>query len=351
MPDISRSFGMKDLGVGLLVSVPHIVSAFLPIIIGAISDRFGKKKMILLFAGIFTVGCTIAGFSGSMLVYLIGAALVGGSHSVCESVSTAVISDTDPGNAARNINISQGLLSAGAVLGPIIMSWLVMIPSISWRHLFMISGGGFLLMIVAIALMHFPVAQKTEKTQKKRNVRLILSGVLLCALVSMTLYVSLEKGIGNFAKSLFLTRLGREDLGAYAISLFWVGITVAHFVLNPKMDRLPKMMAVHFAVCAALFLGLFLSKNAYLSMGLSLVLGFACGPLWPSLVALGTQQAPDHSGTVAGMMSSFGSVGSIVAPLLMGAVSDNFGIHWGFCLMAAFAAIAMTLMLLAKKRK
>lgn len=343
---------MKDLGVGLLVSIPHIISAFLPIIIGAISDRFGKKRMILLFAGIFTVGCVIAGLSGSMLVYLIGAALVGGSHSVCESVSTAVISDTDPRNAARNINISQGLLSAGAVLGPIIMGWLVKIPAINWRHLFAISGGGFLLMIIGISLVKFPAAQAAAKAEEKQErARLLPTGVLLCALVSMTLYVSLEKGIGNFAKSLFMTELGREDLGAYAISLFWVGITLAHFVLNPKMDRLPWMMMGHFAVCAVLFVGLFASRNAYLSLGISLALGFACGPLWPSLVALGTQQAPEHSGAVAGMMSSFGSVGSVVAPVLMGTVSDNLGIRWGFCMMAVFAATAAVLMLLSKKKK
>ena len=49
--DISASFGMQAMGIGILVSVPHIISLFLPILVGAISDRFGKKKMLLLFAG------------------------------------------------------------------------------------------------------------------------------------------------------------------------------------------------------------------------------------------------------------------------------------------------------------
>lgn len=355
--DISAAFGMKDagmqaMGIGILVSIPHIISLFLPALVGAISDRFGKKQMLLLFSGVFAVGCLIAGVSGTMLVYLIGATFVGAAHSVCESVATAVVSDANPKNAARNINISQGVLSAGAVLGPIIVRWLIRTFNLNWRYLFAISGGGFLVMMVVMLLLRFPVVEhvaKTRETEKKHG--LLRSPVILCALLSMTLYVSLEKGVGNFTESLFSDELFREDLGAFALSLFWIGMTISRFVLKPKMDRLPQLLMIHFLTCVALFVVLADARSAHLSMGICFVVGFMYGPMWPSIVAMGTQEAADHSGAVAGMMSSFGSAGSMAAPILMGAVSSQWGLRSGFLLMAVFALVGQTLMLVAKKRK
>ena len=357
--DISAAFGMKDAGmqatgIGLLVSVPHIVALFLPILVGAISDRFGKKKMLLLFSAIFAAGCAIAGSSGSMAVYLVGATFVGTAHSVCESVATAVVSDADPKNAARNINISQGVLSAGAVLGPIIFRWLIKTASLNWRYLFAISGGGFLVMIAVMAVMKFPTLQSQPhegEKKEKGSLQILKSAVLLCALVAMTLYIGLEKGVGNFAESLFSEDLAREDLGAYAISLYWIGMTVSRFAINPKMEKLSRSLMLHFAACAVLFVALCLSKSAYLSLGICFAVGFAFGPIWPSLVAMGTQEMPEHSGAVAGMMGSFGAAGSLLTPVLMGAISDSFGLRIGFLLMAVFSVAGLVLMIIAKKRK
>lgn len=355
--DISAAFGMKDagmqaMGIGILVSIPHIISLFLPALVGAISDRIGKKQMLLLFSGVFAVGCLIAGVSGSMLIYLIGATFVGAAHSVCESVATAVVSDANPQNAARNINISQGALSAGAVLGPIVIRWLIRTFHLNWRYLFAISGVGFVVMMAVMLLLRFPVVERVtnaKETGKKQG--LLRSPVLLCALLAMTLYVSLEKGVGNFTESLFSDELHREDLGAFALSLFWIGMTVSRFVIRPKMNKLPRLLMIHFLTCVMLFVLLAKSQSAYLSMGICFAVGFMYGPMWPSIVAMGTGEAADHSGAVAGMMSSFGSAGSMAAPILMGAVSSHWGLRSGFLLMAVFSLIGQILMLIAKKRK
>ena len=60
------------------------------------------------------MGCFLAGLSKNLGVYVIGAVCVGAGYSVCESVSSAVLSELDAEKGARYINLSQALLSLGA---------------------------------------------------------------------------------------------------------------------------------------------------------------------------------------------------------------------------------------------
>jgi fucose permease len=170
-------------------------------------------------------------------------------------------------------------------------------------------------------------------------------------MAAMMLYISLEKGIGNFTESYFTKDFHRKDFGAYAISLYWGGMTISRFILQLKPEKLNRTLCVHFVITGVLFAGLCVSGSAFVSLALCFAVGFACAPIWSGLVALATQQHPEHSGAVSGIMSSSGSVGSTVAPLLMGVVSDSFGIRTGFFLMAVFAMAGAALVLFTNKRK
>ena len=50
--DISATFvsdgDKQGTGIGILISVPHMISLFFPILMGSISDKVGKKKILLL---------------------------------------------------------------------------------------------------------------------------------------------------------------------------------------------------------------------------------------------------------------------------------------------------------------
>ena len=354
--DISADFisggDKQGTGIGILISIPHVFSLFFPILMGAISDKVGKKKILLSFVTVFTVGCGICAGAPGMLIYLIGVTMVGIGHSVCESVSTAVLADLNPEESARNINISQGFLSAGAVLGPVLVRWLMTATGANWRSLFVVSGTAFAVMFALLIVTKFPAQQSADKQQKKeKKMPVFGSVILLCFMAAMMLYIGIEKGIGNFTESYFTKDFHRKDLGAYAISLYWCGMTIARFILRLKPKKLNRTMRVHFLITAALFAGLSFCSVAYASLLLCFMIGFASAPIWSGLVALATRQFPEHSGAVSGIMSSSGSVGSTLSPLLMGVVSDSFGIRVGFLLMTAFSIGGAVLLLFTSKRK
>lgn len=349
--DVSRHFGMDISGIGILVAVPHITSLLLPPLMGSAADRFGKKPVLLCFAGALFLGCLLCGLSGSISVYVVGALLIGGGCSVCETVGSAVLSDLSEENAQRYINISQCLLSAGAVLSPVLVNLLLPHLSFGWRTPFFLCAGAFLLTIPLLAVVAFPSPRQRIQTGSNRPVKLLSSPILICAMVSMALYVSLENGVGYFTESFFATALQKGSLGAYAISLYWIGMTVSRLVSGLWKRSNATILRLHFGASALFFLLLLLCQRSDLCLLLCFLVGFAFGPIWGTLAAMGATAFPEHSAKATGLISAFGSIGSTVSPVIMGYVADHSGIRAGFGLLALFALAGLFCSLFLKRNK
>ena len=144
--EVSREYGQNAAGMGGLVAAQHIAAVVLPVVLGALADRIGKKPVLCIFAAVFAAGCFLAGLSKNLGVYVIGAVCVGAGYSVCESVSSAVLSELDAEKGARYINLSQALLSLGAVISPFLVQWLQKSRHASWRLPFLICAAAYTLL-------------------------------------------------------------------------------------------------------------------------------------------------------------------------------------------------------------
>lgn len=350
--NISASFGMEIAGIGILVALPHVTSIVLPTAMGTLSDKIGKKLVLVLCCGGFALGCVLVCLSKGIVLYIIGSLIVGGSGSACESLATAVLADVNPKDSARYINISQCVLSAGAVISPVGIRWLMDITRLNWRLLFALCGFGAALLIGLLLISAFPVsAPKTMRKRGGEKLPFFRNGIFLCAILSMVLYISLENGVGYFAESFFTHTLSREELGAYALSLYWIGNTVSRLVFSVRMKNLRSLLLIHFGATAVLFGALTFSASPYLCLALCGSIGFAYGPIWSALVALATRQFPEHSGSVSGLMMSAGAIGNTATPVLMGIISGWFSIRAGFLLMTIFAIAGALLAMVSKKHK
>ena len=207
-------------------------------------------------------------------------------------------------------------------------------------------------MIGLLLLSTFPVSvpgsvqkREGEKAPFFRN------AIFLCAILSMVLYISLENGVGYFTESFFTHNLSSKDLGAYALSLYWIGNTVSRLIFSVRMKNLRNLLMIHYGATAALFAVLTFSASPYLCLALCGLIGFAYGPIWSALVALATRQFPQQSGSVSGLMMSAGAIGNTATPVLMGVISGWFSIRAGFLLMTIFAIGGAALAIISKKYK
>lgn len=345
MMDIAAEYQVGTKGMGGLVSAQHVAAVIMPLCMGVTADRIGKKKVLVTFAFLFGMGCAFAGFSGSVWVYLIGACLMGSGYSVCESVSAAVLTDLDSEQGMRYINITQFLLSVGAILSPVILQFCMKNLNANWRIGFWICAAGFFAVTMLLAGSKFPEKRerKVEEESGGSTMSLMQKGMIGCFLISVILYVGLENGFGYFVNPLFAIQLKQADLGAMAISGYWAGMSVSRLLCGLKNYNAEKMLLACFSTSGLLFLLLAFTRLPWLSVGLSFLLGMAFGPIWSTLVALAAEVCPEKAAGVLGVISAGSGMGGIIYPILMGVLSERYSLPIAFASLGATAFLGFLL--------
>jgi len=117
------SYAERSLWYGLCVALPHIINIIAAPVLSALSDEFGRKKMLLLGTfGAFLFALTAAlGIMWGMLSLLFMGRLIQGLFSRTNPIAQAVIGDVSTKkNKVLNMGYLQLIISIGAFVGPII---------------------------------------------------------------------------------------------------------------------------------------------------------------------------------------------------------------------------------------
>jgi MFS family permease len=86
-------------------------------IAGRLSDMYGKKKMLLIIVGIYTLGISVAAISTNFLIFIVARIMQGVGASMF-AISFSIIRDKfTPEKLAVAQGIFSSMFSAGAVIG------------------------------------------------------------------------------------------------------------------------------------------------------------------------------------------------------------------------------------------
>lgn len=344
---VGKEFALSNAEMGGLVAAQFLAITLMPLCFGQLSDRIGKKNVLCRFVPVFIVGCFVAACSNSAFVFIVGAVIIGAGYSVCECLASAALSDAFPDKAQQCLNLTQCTFSLGGVTSPLLVSWAIQNGLASWRAVFWLAGIGYLLVYPLLFFSKFcsPCSQAHEEN---KSIRLLFSSAALPLLtVVMLLYVGIENGTAYFADSLFTESLGSEQSGAYAIAAFWAAMTLSRMLFSVIRVKPSHICVMSFGVCAMLALLLALEyKDIPLCVGLYALLGFAQGPVWPMIVALGTRLFPQFSGTLSSILMVGGGLGGALSPVAMGLVADRCGVGGAFVFLGGISIAAGILMIL-----
>lgn len=120
LSDVARHFESPQLLVNLSLSIYTFLLAIMQIIYGPLTDRFGRRKILIpgiLIYVIATIGCT---YSHSIYQFLIFRGLQAAGIASGSVVAVTVIGDLCKGKSlGRSMGTYQMLVSLGPVLGPV----------------------------------------------------------------------------------------------------------------------------------------------------------------------------------------------------------------------------------------
>lgn len=129
---IKRSFGLSTFEQGLAVSSVLVGAAVLAITGGSLSDRFGRRKMLLITSLIFMAGAVVCAVAGSIQILIAGRVIVGMGIGLASSVVPLYISEIAPASARGwQVSLFQLAITVGILVA--YMADYFFAPSSGWR--------------------------------------------------------------------------------------------------------------------------------------------------------------------------------------------------------------------------
>ena len=120
LPFWAEHLGANPTEIGLILTIYALAQFIFTPILGSLSDRFGRKPIIIGSLLIEAFSLALTGFAGSLVVLLI-ARFIGGIGASNIGSAQAVVADvTPPEGRARGMGMIGAAIGLGFVIGPAI---------------------------------------------------------------------------------------------------------------------------------------------------------------------------------------------------------------------------------------
>ena len=179
LPSLVSGFGVPVATVQLTLSLFVIGFGSAQLVIGPLSDRFGRRPVLLTGLGLYVAASALCGLAQSIELLIAARFLQALGCCAAVMIARAVVRDAyEPQDSARFLARASTWISLAPIVGPIVGAYLQV--AFGWRAAF-IALGIFSACVMAACLYHLPETNQHKNpnaTQIKgilENYRLILS--------------------------------------------------------------------------------------------------------------------------------------------------------------------------------
>ena len=358
LPGMAAEFDVAYGIMGLSLAAYAGVSACLQLVLGPLSDRFGRRPVILWALVIFivaTIGCAMARDAWTFLACRMVQAIIAPTY----AVSLAAIRDTTTREqAAGQFGYLAMAWAIAPMLGPTVGGLLDQV--LGWRASFCFLA----LFGTAVLVLCWSDLSETNRTpsrtiteQYRAYPELVGSkrfwAYCACMAFSVGAFYAFLAG-APLAAAAF--NLSAATLGLYLGSITG-GFIVGSFLAGRLADRLPAtriLIAGRIVACAGLLLGLVLYAagidHVLALFGPCLFVGVSNGLTQPSASAGALSVRSTHTGSAAGLAGAITVAGASITAAIAGAVLTVENARSGLLfVMLASAVVALGAALLARR--
>ena len=149
---LSEQLGFSKSSVGLLQSLVYALTYVLPILGGALADRYGYRRMLLVAFSLLSAGYFLSGqvtSYGALFVTLL--LMATGAGLFKPIISGTIARTTNASNSGFGFGIFYWMINLGALVAPIVAGRLA---GVSWSYVFTASALYCALMLVPATLLY-----------------------------------------------------------------------------------------------------------------------------------------------------------------------------------------------------
>ena len=328
LPAVADDFGVGNDIVQLTFSIYIAALALSQLVVGTLSDRFGRRPLLVAGAGLFVLGSIACALAPTIEALIAGRAIQAAGGGAGLVLARAVLSDLyTPSQMAKRLSTIIMLMVIGPTLGPIVGAYVARIAG--WRGIFWVVAVAGVLVFIAL-LTRMPETLRAASPGDDRRfasgIRRSLAeprflGYALITCATMAIYYAFISIVPVLMGTLFAQP--PEAYGWYSLTL-----AVAYFAGNFVATRKAEAFGIRRTT---------LSGNSLALAGLAILAGIAIAgywhPLWlflpmmlvvfangfssPSTQAGAVAQVPQRAGTASSLVSfAMQLTGAGVAQLL-----------------------------------
>lgn len=339
-PSMMGDLHLNYQDLGNLVGILAIAWGVAAIVMGYLSDRLGRRRVLVPAVVVFSVLSALSGMAAGLMSLLVIRAIMGAAEGPVASTGVAVaVEASHPRRRGLNNGVFQCMISLfGLGVAPIVATQLLQVTT--WRHVFFFVGvPGLIVAIFLWFIIREPVtitrpaesgAQRAPlgAILQHRNVPLAMLS-LLCAMTGIFVLSALMPNYLQDYLHLTSTQMG------FVTSAIGFGGFLGQLGVPAASDYIGRRLAalVSFAV-AAVFLYLYIhagADNLWTLFWLLFVASlFNFGALATIAGPLAAEAAPlGLIASVAGLVIGVGEVfGGGVAPSIAGGIAQRHGLQY-----------------------
>jgi fucose permease len=342
LPRIISTFRWSYALTGTVLAanaVGYFVSTF---VCGILVQRIAPKKVLVFGLVLGATSMSLLFRWPSPWLNLCLNFFVGLCQGTIEVVTNLSVMRMERQGQSRLLNMVHAAFSMGGIIGPAAVGLLL---GAGGGGLAVFAGTALVLALMALAFGLSPFPKLVHHEEHERGgLRLMLQPLLLLITVFLLLYVGAELGVSTWIAEYFVkVRGSAASVGAFAVSLFWIGLLVGRFSLSVlyKGSR-QEYIVLELALLAAAGLGLVLVVSSTWATAVAVFLtGLGFSGIYPLSVAIVGRYS--KSGVAVGAVTTGGGIGSFTFPFLMAVLAETVGIRGGFWFYLGLAIVLVAL--------
>jgi POT family proton-dependent oligopeptide transporter len=165
--------GFSEQSVGFLQGVIYALTYIIPILGGALADRYGYRKTLLVALSLLALGYFVSGQMNTYVTVFAGLTVMATGAGLFKPIISGTLArSTTEQNSGFGFGIYYWMINLGAFLAPLVVS---QIKGISWNFVFLASAA----YVAAMLLPAFFIYRDPPKPESTKSLKEVLSGAAL----------------------------------------------------------------------------------------------------------------------------------------------------------------------------
>ncbi|TRO46950.1 MFS transporter [Candidatus Bathyarchaeota archaeon] len=333
--------------IGMVTSVFGLTKAVTNIGMGALSDRVGRKPVIVVGAIVSALGGVVIASADRFAGLLLGTALIGlGGGSTFVGIMVAM-TEAIPSRIGLAMGLFELAAYGGSTLGTSLAGYLAVSYGLRQPFTVLMAISALSAVLCFLFIPETNGFAQEERAKPRERVKITHYARELAPMYFAGFSSKIMDSLVVSFLPLYLTGLGMDiDRMTTVLSAFTFSWALLQPVTGHASDRFGRKRVIVFGLAGSVIsvVTFTLTGSFSLLIVCSLLLGVEAAFFYTPLVAMVSDIAPSElEGTLIGSYRFFRDLGYFVGPLLLGTIADSLGLVYAFYATSLILLVAMML--------